>query len=414
MNRPLSPPAQHQWFIYVLALGPFALGYFLSYLFRAVNAVVAPNLVSDLGVDPAQLGLLTAAYLLGFALFQLPLGVLLDRYGPRRVQAGLLACAATGGLLFSVGDSLVVLTLARALIGIGFAGGLMAGFKAVVIWVPESHRATANSMVMAFGAFGVITATLPAELAIQAVGWRNLFLGMGIITLAVAALILLAVPERQGANAAGTLSDQIGGLRSILASATFWRLAPVLAVPAGTHIAIQTLWAGPWFGEVAGLDRAGVAGHLMILAFAFLAGILFTGILADWLNRRGVSRLTVMTGFLVAFFTSQVVILFGPRELMVPSWILFGMSGQCAIVAFPWLAARYGAEMAGRAQTAVNLGIFGFAFLAQYLIGAIISLFEPDVAGAYPAHAYQAAFGLFLLLQLVSFAWYLRSGRSER
>ena len=106
-------------------LAPFALGYFLSYLFRSVNAVVGPNLVADIGLTAADLGLLTSAYLLAFALFQLPLGVLLDRFGPRRVQTALLGCAALGSLLFAFGEDIATLTFARALIGFGFAGGLM-------------------------------------------------------------------------------------------------------------------------------------------------------------------------------------------------------------------------------------------------------------------------------------------------
>ena len=116
-------------------LTPFALGYFLTYLLRAVNAVVAPDLVAEIGLSAAGLGLLTAAYLGAFALFQLPLGVLLDRYGPRRVQAALLGVAASGCLLFAYGSDALTLTAARALIGLGFSGGLMSGFKAIVLWV---------------------------------------------------------------------------------------------------------------------------------------------------------------------------------------------------------------------------------------------------------------------------------------
>ena len=97
----LSPAA-----IVGTVLAPFAFGYLLTYLFRAVNAVVGPNLVADIGLSATGLGLLTSAYLLAFALFQPPLGVLLDRYGPRRVQAAMFACAAIGSLLFSIGDDL--------------------------------------------------------------------------------------------------------------------------------------------------------------------------------------------------------------------------------------------------------------------------------------------------------------------
>ena len=115
--------------IALTVLAPFALGYFLSYLFRSVNAVVGPNLVAKIGLTAAELGLVTSAYLIAFALFQLPLGLLLDRFGPRRVQTGLLSCAALGSLLFATGESLLALTLARALIGRSCSGSRSRGAR---------------------------------------------------------------------------------------------------------------------------------------------------------------------------------------------------------------------------------------------------------------------------------------------
>src|SRR5258706_527872 len=107
-----------------IVMAPFALGYFLSYLFRSVNAVVGPDLVREFQLTAAQLGLVPAAYLCAFALFQLPLGLLLDRFGPRRVQAGLLCISAVGSMLFSQAFSHAGLVIASALIGLGFAGGV--------------------------------------------------------------------------------------------------------------------------------------------------------------------------------------------------------------------------------------------------------------------------------------------------
>ena len=121
----------------VLVFAPFAGGYFFSYLFRSVNAIVAPDLISELGVDAEQLGLIAAAYFLSFAICQVPLGVLLDRYGSRRVQGILYMLAAVGALLFAMAESVTTLFVARALIGIGVSGGLMAALKSIVQWFPE-------------------------------------------------------------------------------------------------------------------------------------------------------------------------------------------------------------------------------------------------------------------------------------
>ena len=396
----------------LLVLAPFALGYFLSYLFRAVNAVVGPILAADLGLGAAELGLLTSAYLFAFALFQLPLGVLLDRFGPRRVQAALLACAANGSLLFALGQGSATLTCARALIGLGFAGGLMSGFKAVVLWVAEPRRALANAVIMSFGALGILVATVPTELAVQAVGWRAVFVGLGAITFAVAALIFLAVPER-GVSASGErLVLQIASLTRILRDGAFWRLAPLLATTAGSHIAIQTLWAGPWFRDVAGLDRIGVANYLMAMAVAFFVGILLTGAVADWLVRRGVDLLTVMLGFLALFLLSELAIVLQWTGINLLMWVIFGMTGQVAVLAYPWLSSYFGAALSGRANTAMNLVLFLAAFGAQYAIGAIIDLFPTTAAGGYHPTGYQVGFGVFLAAQLLALLWYLLGHRA--
>ncbi len=395
-------------------LTPFALGYLLTYLLRAVNAVVAPDLVADVGLGPAELGFLTAAYLAAFALFQLPLGLLLDRYGPRRVQAILLGVAALGCLLFAAGRDTLTLTAARALIGLGFAGGLMSGFKAVVIWVPGPRRALANACVMSFGALGLLLATAPTQLAAQAIGWRMVFVALAAVTAGVALLILVLVPDPGEPSAPTSLREQGRQVARIYSDKAFLAIAPLLATTAGTHIAIQTLWAGQWLRDVAGLDRTGVANYLFAMGVAFLAGILGSGAIADWFIRRGASELAVMTGFLVLFLVAQLGIVLEITSFGLVFWLIFGMSGQVAILAYPWLSARFGAELSGRANTAMNLLIFLAAFGIQYGIGAIIALFPPQASGGFDLRSYQAAFAAFLGLQVVTLAMFVANRRLFR
>ncbi len=391
----------------VVALTPFALGYFFSYLYRAVNAVVAPDLVRDVGLTASELGLLTSAYLLAFALFQLPLGILLDRFGPRRVQSALVAVGGLGALVFAMGQDVVMLTLARALIGMGFAGGLMAAFKAVVLWVPEPRRALANACVMSLGAIGVILASAPTEWAVSQVGWRTAFFILGSATLVVALLILLIVPERHSAPVTSSVKVQLADVGRIYRDPVFIALAPVIAIPAGAHIALQTLWAGPWFRDVAGLDRVGVGQSLLYMGFAFLAGVLLSGIIADRLVRRGISLLDVNLGFLAVFLTSQLAILF---ELPLPPalpWAVFAMTGHSAVLAFPWLSSYFGAALSGRSNTAVNLLLFGTAFAVQYGVGFVIDFFPQTRGGGYDPAAYRMAFGAIFAFELLALGWFL-------
>ncbi|HIF11239.1 MAG TPA: MFS transporter, partial [Sneathiellales bacterium] len=148
----MTPPANEDRELSVVIIlrifVPFGLGYFLSYFYRAVNAVISEELTQDIGLTAADLGFLTSTYFLAFALFQLPLGVLLDRYGPRRTEAALLIVAAAGAGLFSIADSVPVLTAGRAFIGLGVSACLMASFKAFVLWFPKERLPLANGIVM--------------------------------------------------------------------------------------------------------------------------------------------------------------------------------------------------------------------------------------------------------------------------
>ena len=159
---------------------PFAAGYFLSYLFRTVNAVIGPVLARELALPDNALGLLTSTYFLAFGAAQLPLGILLDRYGPRRVEAGLLLLAASGAAVFALSDTLAGLATGRALIGLGVAACLMASFKAFSMWFPPERQASLTGWIMASGGLGALAASKPLELALGFASWREIALGQAV------------------------------------------------------------------------------------------------------------------------------------------------------------------------------------------------------------------------------------------
>ena len=400
------------------ALLPFACGYFMSYLFRAVNSVIAPDLMAELGLTKTDLGLLTSAYLYAFMIFQLPLGLALDRFGPRRVQTVLLSVCALGAGLFGFGTATAELTAARAIIGIGLCGSLMSAFKANVLWLPIARVPLANSVIVACGGLGIVAATAPADWLAQTIGWRGLFHGLAALTFAVAMFICFAVPRtgekhREGEARPARLASQLRGLKRILTDPVFWRIAPMVAAISGSSIAVQTLWAARWMVDIRGLDRGAAANVLMAMAIAFVVGSLSTGIIADWAGRRGIALKTVVLAAFVVFAATQVTILLNlPLPTALP-WIVFGLTAQTSNLGYATLAAHFGREMAGRAQSSANMLLFLASAVFQSGIGWVLDLFPGAEPGSGTAVGYEWAFGMLLILQLVSIAWYA-TGRLEK
>ena len=403
------------WAIVFRALLPFALGYFMSYLFRAVNQVIAPDLIADFDLGPGELGRLTAAYLFGFVLFQLPLGLLLDRFGPRRVQTALLLVSAGGAALFALAPDPWSLTVARGILGLGLCGCLMSAFKANAMWLPMSRVALGNASTVAIGALGVVTATRPADWLAQLIGWRPMFDLLAVATVGVALLIFFCVPKQQpGHRDSGppeALAAQLRVIGRIVKDPIFWRVTPMVAIMSGAFIAIQTLWAGRWLSDVAGLDRAAVADVLLVMAIGFVIGSLTTGWIADRAQRRGLTiELVVGVSFLVFALSQVLVIVHAPVPTVLP-WFLFGFAGQAGNLGYATLAAHFGIGAAGRAQSTANLVLFAAAWALQWGIGAVLDRFRGPADGAVDPAGYHWAFGLVLALQVVAVLWYLRPKR---
>ncbi len=400
--------------VVALVFVPFAGGYFLSYLFRSVNAVVAPDLVADIGLDAADLGLLTAAYFLAFAAAQLPLGVALDRFGPRRVQSCLLLSAALGAVIFSAGESREVLTVGRALIGLGVAGGLMSSFKAIVLWFPKQRIPLVNGCFMACGGAGAMTATAPVEALLHITDWRGLFLGLAAATTLASALIFFVVPEKAGGQAATGLAEQVRGLGRIFRHRLFWRLAPLNCAAGATNFALQGLWAGPWLRDVAGLDEVAAAQHLFVLAGAMTVGMLLTGVWAEAGRRVGLGPIAVMGLGTFVFMLAQAAIILEPTRaawLVWAVWAAFGLSSNMNALAYAVLSQHYPTAFSARSNTGLNVLLFSSAFAVQYAIGAVISLWPTTAEGGYADESYQAAFGMALGVQALALLWFLWAGR---
>ena len=398
---------------------PFAAGYCLSYAVRNVNAVIAPDLTASIGLTAASLGLLTSAYFLAFAAFQLPLGLLLDRFGPRRVESALLLFAAFGALLFSTGDSVVQLVVARAFIGLGVSACLMASFKAFVMWLPSERLPLVNGCIMAAGGLGALLATAPVQSLLGVVDWRFIFLIIAALAVVFSAAIFFVVPvhPEEQTGSAETTGTQIRGTVGIFKSAVFWRIAPLATASQATFLSIQGLWAGPWLKDVAAFSREQVAEHLALIPISMICGFLVMGFVSDRLARRGVRTLSVAAAGMLLFILAQLMLVTAPDLSPAVLWCAFGFSGTSGILAYAVLSQSFPKALAGRANTALNVLAFTGAFAAQWGLGVMIGLSPGEVAGYYAPEAYHRAFAVALVLQVLGFVWLVwprRPAKAER
>lgn len=370
--------------------------------------------MADLGLNPADLGLLTSVYFLTFAAFQLPLGVLLDRFGPRKTEACLLVFAAIGAFVFARAESVRGLIVGRALIGFGVSSCLMAAFTAYVIWFPRERLHLINGIQMAGGGIGALAGTAPVEAALQVTDWRGIFTVLAVLTLATAATILFVVPDRKAEGADANLKGQLRGIVKVFTSPVFWRIAPWAAMSQATFLAIQTLWAGPWLRDVAGLDRMNVANGLLSIATAVLFGFALLGPVVECLSRLGIKPLHVAVSGMSVFMVVQALIILQWTPFTLSIWILFGFFGTTSIITYAFLSQSFPENLAGRVNTGLNVMVFVVAFGGQWGIGEVINLWSPATDRGYEPVAYQVGFGLMLALQVLSMMWFIAASIKGR
>ena len=382
------------------------MGYFVSFCYRNVNAVISKDLVAEFALSPADLGFLTSMYLFAFAAFQLPLGVLLDRYGPRRTVATLLCAATAGAVVFAYARDLAMLSVGRALIGLGVSAGLMGAIKAFSLWFPLARLATMNGLYLAVGGLGALAATAPAEALAHAFGWRGLFFLLAALTLVALLGVFFVVPEKPLPGSGERVRDQVGQLGRIFTTRAFWRIAlPVMSVQ-GTYVALQGLWLGPWLYDVAGLGRQEVASYLLTTALGYIGGSLFFGWAADRLALRGVPRLTVFKTGLCTALALLALVAAGVESWLRAILVFYAFAGTSGTLSYALLTPRFPAAMTGRVITACNMLMFSASFVLQWSIGAVLKLY-PVMDARYASGGYTAAFTTIALLQFAALAWLL-------
>jgi len=390
---------------------PFVAGYYVSYCFRSVNALLGPQIAAEFGFGAADLGLLTGVYFLIFGMVQIPAGVLLDRFGPRRVDAGLLLIAAAGTVIFATAQSFAGVVAGRALIGLGVSVCLMASFQAFLLWYPMERIATLNSLAFAVGILGAITVSVPLEAALRFADWRAIMLGFSVVTLAASAAIFFAVPEhRRAAQSRTSLSAALRVVGVLLADPGFRRTAVMVTTSQCAAVSLYTLWIATWLRDVAGFDRPAVGRALLVVSLALIAGYLFFGRAGDALARRRQPEVPLVAAGVACSSACLLLLALGVTSGALWLWAAFIFSSSSATLAYSIVSRRFPKEMAGRVNTTLNTFIFTGMFLGQWAVGLVLQRW-PATAAGYAPEAYGWALGALWVIQLAGLAWYWSSRR---
>lgn len=389
-----------------IGIAALILAYVLSQFYRAFLAVLAPILAIDLNANAEALAQASGWWFLTFAVMQIPVGWALDKIGPRRTTAALLAIGAGGAAVFASATTPLAITLAMVLIGIGCSSVLMSSYYIFARTYSPAVFGTLAGMVVGIGSLGNIGASLPLSWAVEAWGWRGTVWGLAGLTLAVALAILALVrdPGRVEGGAKGSLLD-------LLRMPALWPVLLMMAACYAPPAGIRGLWAGPWYADVFGADATRIGQVTLVMGLAMVAGNFAYGPLDRILRTR---KWLVFGGNAL-----MLVCLLGLyAQVATDTWVTVALLAGVGFfgASFPMVMAHGRAflppHLMGRGVSLINLFGIGAAGVMQIVTGRIHTALTPSgdlVNSAPPSTPYAALFLFYAALAGLGLALYLMS-----
>jgi MFS family permease len=379
-----------------------ALFFFYAWVLRVAPSVMVEELMRDFAVGAAVLGNLSAAYFYGYAGMQIPVGLLLDRFGPRRLLAiASLACAA-GCVLFAAGETLAAVTAGRFLIGASAAFSLVGAMAVAGQWFRPDRFAVFSGLAMAMGMAGGVLGQAPLRLAVEASDWRtvNLLLALGGVALCVAAWATV----RDRWRGSGGLGDVLANLRIVARNPQTWLIALAGLGTSSPLLGFAGLWGVPFLETAYGLPRTFAATLTSLLFVGWGVGAPLLGWLSDRIGRR---RPVLLMGLVLEMAALAVLIYVPGLPIAVVGFLCFlvGLLGSAQIVCFALAKENQPPTLSGTAIGFVNGMVTGAGALFQPLVGLLLDLAwsgeTAHGARVYGIDAYHVALGSLVVCGVV-------------
>lgn len=385
----------------------------LSQFFRSSIGVIAPELAVDLHLAADQVGLLSSTFFLIFAALQVPVGILLDRYGARSVLTLMMTATVAGALAFATAQDASDVTVARLLIGVGCAGLMVGSLAVLARWYEPARFAAAMAVLFATANAGSLFATFPLAAACAIWGWRGTFIGLAVLSAALTLLFFAVVRDAPPGHpflrerTAAPLVEVAKGLREALRVPDLLHVLPMVAVGYASVITVLGLWGGPYLHDVYGLDASARGRILSAMAVSMILGTLAYGPLDNWLGAR---RPIVVTGSVA---TAALLVLLGlmphgPLWLTTVLLCLFAFVGAYSVTVMAHGVALFPERLVGRGVTLLNTALIGGTAALQAGSGELVLAFGTSSTESASA-AYSAVFLTLAIVTLAALALYCRA-----
>jgi len=404
-SSPASPRTEP---VLALIAGLVAI-YGISQFLRSSIGVIASDLARELDLSAGQTGLLSSAFFFSFAAAQVPVGIAIDRYGPKQTMLATSALAVGGTLLFALAPSASALVLARVLMGLGCSTFFMAPLTIYARRFPPARFAALTSLQMGLAGLGTLIATAPLAASAAVFGWRSSFLVVAAITAFIALALIWVVPRDApaGDKVRETWAETFRGVTTAFRTPSFWPVFFTHLTAYSSFATVVGLWAGPWLSDVYGLGINARGSVLLVGAVAQIVGLLLWG-RADRIA--GGHKVPVLAGgaVTVGLLALAALVPLGIGSAVV--WLgVFGLAAAFTPILTAHGKSLFPPALTGRGITLMNIGAIGGTFLSQSVTGLLIDFVGRSRDGHYPPEGYRAVFGALAVWLLLSLVFYARA-----
>jgi len=388
----------------ILIFCVFAFGFFISNLLRSITATLTPVLSSEFNLTAGNLGLLAGGYFLGFSLMQIPAGLFLDKYGPKKVVSYLLFIALVSTISFAFAKSFTGLLISRFFIGVGVSACLMGPLTGYRVWFEEKYQQRANSWMLMVASFGFVISTLPVQILLPMIGWRSIFLLISILILISVILIFLFIPTWNN-NVELQTNQKAGRLSDVWKNKFFISLMPLAFFNYGGVQAMQTLWAGPWMLNVTGYSPLDSATGLFWINITMLFAFMVWGYILPKLSSFGIDSIKIVKFGLPLSYVFLFLIIIMGQKAGATMFAIYILSSIVLSLTQPAVALSFPQNLAGKSLTSFNVFIHSGTFFVQWGIGLLV-----DFCGSMGANtitSYRISFSIFLIICILSYLFFI-------